>query len=224
MIARNRIWLTTLQALFCRCYEFGFGLLAARRARLTANPCGCPPARAGDLGGPAYTPRDTHRPRPSTASSPSMGMGSCSWTPDVRLRVLSALLANAGLARTVRLAPRAVWDQARHVHGAVRPTARPHTGRARRIRGRALPARRPLLLDAAAVGARLPCWAEERRLAVRGGPLPLITTVEFLRHLGLGSLADLPPAPSMSAAPWSAATTGARARCGDDRVALYRAS
>jgi segregation and condensation protein B len=33
--------------------------------------------------------------------------------------------------------------------------------------------------------------AEERRFAVRGGPLPLLTTVEFLRALGLGSLAEL---------------------------------
>lgn len=35
--------------------------------------------------------------------------------------------------------------------------------------------------------------AEERRSGVRGGPVPLMTTAAFLRQLGLGSLADLPP-------------------------------
>jgi segregation and condensation protein B len=35
--------------------------------------------------------------------------------------------------------------------------------------------------------------AEDRRFAVRGGPLPLMTTTAFLRHLGLDSLRELPP-------------------------------
>ncbi len=50
--------------------------------------------------------------------------------------------------------------------------------------------------------------AEERGFAIRGGPLSLVTTAGFLRHLGLGSLAELPPlgsfaspAPSLAEAP-----------------------
>jgi segregation and condensation protein B len=35
--------------------------------------------------------------------------------------------------------------------------------------------------------------AEERRFAARGSGVPLITTSGFLQHLGLGSLAELPP-------------------------------
>jgi segregation and condensation protein B len=35
--------------------------------------------------------------------------------------------------------------------------------------------------------------AEDRRRAVRGGLLPLITTANFLRQLGLASLTELPP-------------------------------
>jgi segregation and condensation protein B len=35
--------------------------------------------------------------------------------------------------------------------------------------------------------------AEDRRFAVRGGPLPLMTTAAFVRHLGLGSLRELRP-------------------------------
>jgi segregation and condensation protein B len=38
--------------------------------------------------------------------------------------------------------------------------------------------------------------AEDRRFAVRGGPVPLVTTDAFLRYLGLRSLADLPPLPA----------------------------
>jgi segregation and condensation protein B len=37
--------------------------------------------------------------------------------------------------------------------------------------------------------------AEERRFAVRGGPVPLVTTAEFVRYLGVGSLSKLPPLP-----------------------------
>jgi chromosome segregation and condensation protein ScpB len=41
--------------------------------------------------------------------------------------------------------------------------------------------------------------AEERRFAVRGAPLPLVTTAAFLRHVGLQSLDDLPPLAAASA-------------------------
>jgi len=42
--------------------------------------------------------------------------------------------------------------------------------------------------------------AEERRFAVAGGLLPLITTASFLRHLGLGSLRELRPLATEGAA------------------------
>jgi segregation and condensation protein B len=43
--------------------------------------------------------------------------------------------------------------------------------------------------------------AEDRRFAVRGGAVPLVTTEAFLRYLGLGSLAELPPLPAIAATP-----------------------
>jgi segregation and condensation protein B len=35
--------------------------------------------------------------------------------------------------------------------------------------------------------------AEERRFAMRGAPMPLVTTAAFLHYVGVGLLEDLPP-------------------------------